>query len=271
MRKRTRAVTILDAREEPRPSSVPSAAAANGSPSPSEQLLSPLSNLLLSPLSSVDLSAEPLSPTTTAAFQAARTRYLSLQQQPRASAPDQAVSAAPRAVLPDPALPEGILEECGEEAEGPPAEISSFLDDLLAAPQNSIFAPQPEEVQKETFVGDPGKDPPPWQPLKSTGAWAADNRRPSTSSSSSRAAHGSWSMPQREPSDGAEVNPNLSDKGKRPPHVDVKAAEGSAASAEADNPPSVPLSSVKSQEVMTACSAIPLWCIHDMRRQSPAG
>lgn len=65
-RRRSRAAAILDATEEPRP----------GVPQREEgdipELMSPLSTLLLSPLSSLDLSAEPLSPNTTAALQTLR-------------------------------------------------------------------------------------------------------------------------------------------------------------------------------------------------------
>ncbi len=50
-------------------------------------------------------------------------------------------------------------------AEDSAPELAAFLDDLLATPEDSMFAPQlaGEPLQ---FSGDPGKDPPPWQPLK---------------------------------------------------------------------------------------------------------
>ena len=69
-RRRSRAAAILEAAEEPRPG-------AGGLPAEepgSSEMLPPLSAFLLSPLSSLDLSAEPLSPTTTAALQALRER-----------------------------------------------------------------------------------------------------------------------------------------------------------------------------------------------------
>ena len=73
-RRRSRAAAIQDATEEQRPQPESShREALAGDPS---ELLSPLSNLPLSPLSSMglDLSAEPLSPTTTAALQILRER-----------------------------------------------------------------------------------------------------------------------------------------------------------------------------------------------------
>ena len=73
-RRRSRAAAIQDATEGPRPQPEgPQKEAPVGDPS---ELLTPLSNLPLSPLSSMglDLSAEPLSPTTTAALQILRER-----------------------------------------------------------------------------------------------------------------------------------------------------------------------------------------------------
>jgi hypothetical protein len=243
-------VTIQDVREEPRPGSA--AAAAAGSPnSASEQLLSPLSTLLLSPLSSVDLSAEPLSPSTTAAFLAARARYLALQQMDSSAngaLPELSQQPARQAAAEDtadPALPEGALEEC-EEGEGPPAEISAFLDTLLAAPQNSIFAPQPEAEQGGAFVGDPGKDPPPWKPLRPPGPWPADRAGPGM-----RPASSPWSAARTATSDSTEEalpSAPAPSRGVRPATLDVSAVEAAGAG-EAERTLSAQLLSVKSQEV----------------------
>ncbi len=73
-RRKSRAAAIREASEAPRPG----AHKENPAGEPSD-LLSPLSNLPLSPLSSMglDMSAEPLSPNTTAALQILRTRGFS--------------------------------------------------------------------------------------------------------------------------------------------------------------------------------------------------
>lgn len=193
MRKRTRAVTINEALEEPRPgSAAASAAAADRSPAASELPSSSLGALLLSPMSSADISAEPLSPTITAAFQALRARHLAgLNAQPspedRAAESDllaqllqqqgfhsgsQAPDLARLGQSTDPGVypgESGVAADgqdtgaAGPSAESAP-ELAAFLDDLLATPEDSMFAPQlvGEPLQ---FSGDPGKDPPPWQPL----------------------------------------------------------------------------------------------------------
>ncbi|BDA48701.1 probable differentially expressed in FDCP 8 homolog at C-terminar half [Coccomyxa sp. Obi] len=189
MRKRTRAVTIGEAIEEPRPTSA-AAASTDKSPAPSELVTSSLGALLLSPMSSTDISAEPLSPSTTAAFQALRARHLAglhqqrsleeqaagldllsqlLQQQglsPGPPAPDLAAlrsTAAAEQFLGEPANSADTAESGPAEDSAP--ELAAFLDDLLATPEDSMFAPQlaGEPLQ---FSSDPGKDPPPWQPLK---------------------------------------------------------------------------------------------------------
>ena len=89
-RRRSRAAAIQDAGEEPRP-------AARGAPAQepgSSEALSPLSIFLLSPLSSLDLSAEPLSPSTTAALQALRERRPVPFAESQGSGPDHASAPA---------------------------------------------------------------------------------------------------------------------------------------------------------------------------------
>lgn len=188
VRKRTQAVTIDEAREEPRPSATVVAAAAERSPAASELLPPSLGTLLLSPMSSADISAEPLSPTTTASFQALRARHLAGQEgqpgDPAAEADLLALLLLRQGVLPAGAqssdLAAGIMpgssaqeqhsadaaawersDTAGESKE----ELAAFLDDLLATPEDSMFAPQ-LGAQPVQFAGDPGKDPPPWRPLK---------------------------------------------------------------------------------------------------------
>ncbi|KAK9917040.1 hypothetical protein WJX75_000268 [Coccomyxa subellipsoidea] len=219
MRKRTRAVTINEALEEPRPgSAAASAAAADRSPAASELPSSSLGALLLSPMSSADISAEPLSPTITAAFQALRARHLAgLNAQP--SPEDRAADSDLLAQLlqqqgfhsgsPAPDLarlgrstdPGVYPGESGVAADGQDTgaagpstesapELAAFLDDLLATPEDSMFVPQlgGEPLQ---FSGDPGKDPPPWQPLKPRSRGASVPETPTASREAGAGAGGS--------------------------------------------------------------------------------
>ena len=179
IRKRTRAVTIDEAKEEPRPSPAAAAAVAAAvggdmSPVTSDLLSTSFGALLLSPLSSTDLSAEPLSPNTTAAFQALRERHLAhmasatddpgsrhaelVDQQPSHS---RAMDLLAAPIVLNDGGQSGIGDDSGEEAPAP--ELAAFLDDLLAKPENSIFE---RPLSSEDDVQLTPGHPPPWRRLK---------------------------------------------------------------------------------------------------------
>ena len=85
------------------------------------------------------------------------------------SAPNLEALRSAAASEPSPGEPVNAADTLGAAEAGPAEdsapELAAFLDDLLATPEDSMFAPQlaGEPLQ---FSGDPGKDPPPWQPLK---------------------------------------------------------------------------------------------------------